>query len=96
MGSEVSTMSGPQQLLRSSSNLKICPWNQINERGFYVDLQTGKGYRFQNESLSAGHSPTVTSVSDAPQKLVKLSDNPFLTVSDARVIAADNDVTSAF
>ncbi len=71
-------------------------WASINEPGAYVDRSSGSLYRFPEESLLAVSSPAVVKESHGASRLVKLSDDPFVTTIMARLLCARHNVEANF
>lgn len=70
-------------------------WNEVSEPGCYVTEQ-GSLVRFQAGALKAQHSPLITILSNDSVILTRISDDPFLAVNKAAVIAADMDLPVNF
>ena len=75
----------------SSSRLTETQWNNIQDSGCYLMVQTGDLVRISPESLAPGHSPILTFTSKNEIRVAKLSDNVAEPISVLRAIAADND-----
>jgi len=75
----------------TSSRLTETEWNNIQDPGCYLMLQSGDLVRISTESLAPGHSPLLTFTSKNGVRVAKLSDNPAEPISVLRAIAADND-----
>ena len=75
----------------TSSRLTETQWNNIQNPGCYLMVNTGDLVRISPESLAPGHSPLLTFTSKADVRVAKLSDNPAEPISVLRSIAADND-----
>jgi len=72
-------------------------FDSINEPGTYFCNWTGQLFRIPDEAIKPGHSPIISIVGPAQTFLVtKLSDNPYLPLSKARMIAADLDLNVNF
>lgn len=71
-------------------------WESIHEPGCYVAIGTGDLYRIPKEALVAGASPIIHKVSTNATRYVQLSADPSLTLSQARMMAADLDVKPNF
>ena len=74
-----------------NSHLSEMDWNQIDEPGCYLFMDTGQLARVPQEALSPGHSPLLTITSSKPTRVVRLSESPAEPISVLRAIAADND-----
>jgi len=76
--------------------MRVTGWENIREPGFYVSSQSGKGYRITSEALIPGASPAIGVIGAEREMFVRLSADPYLTLSAARLISADNDVECGF
>jgi hypothetical protein len=77
-------------------NAKQIPFNEIEEAGTYYSNWTGHLIRIPDDGLKAGSSPVIDIRGKAPMIVTKLSDDPYVTVSKARMIAADLDLDVNF
>ncbi len=71
-------------------------WENLSEPGAYVELGTGDLYRVPQEALSQGGSPMIRKQSLGASRLVQLSKNPFITTMEARMVAAENNISPNF
>ncbi len=71
-------------------------WDNIHEPGAYVECGSGDLYRFPQESLPPGASPTMVKESRGASVLIKLSDDPFVTTFKARQLCARHNVEANF
>ena len=71
-------------------------WEQINEPGTYVEIGTGDLYRIPKEALLQGSSPLIRKESLGASRLVQLSNNPFITTFQARMLACEHNVQPNF
>ena len=74
-----------------SSRLTETQWNNIQDPGCYLMVQSGDLVRISPESLAPGHSPLLTFSSKNEVRVAKLSGNVAEPISVLRAIAADND-----
>lgn len=72
------------------------PFQEIRTPGCYVSQDQGDLYRIPPEALAEGQSPLVGIVSRTGTQMVKISDDPWLPISQARQLAADADVHPNF
>lgn len=72
------------------------PFEQIDQPGCYVSIETGRMLRFPPEALAFGHSPFIEVLGNKPWFLTRISDDPYLPLSKARMIAADYDLNVNF
>ena len=81
---------------RPTESLSQVPWQDIKDPGAYVEVGTGDMYRFPKEALSQGASPLVRKESAGASRLLKISDNPSITIFEARMICAEHNVPPNF
>ncbi len=79
-----------------SHRLRELSWGEINEPGAYVELGTGDLYRVPKEALLEGASPLIRKQSAGGSNLVLVSDDPFITTLEARMICAEHNVKPNF
>ena len=72
-----------------------CRFSDINTLGFWVNAQTGEGYRFTEDSLKAGHSPVIGYVSNNDE-FTLVSSDPYAPISKARQETANLDLPVGF
>lgn len=68
------------------------PFDSINSAGAYVFEGSGHLLRVPPDSIKRGRSPLMTMTAKEPLRATKISDNPYIEVTEARLIAADHDV----
>lgn len=86
----------PTQQNSTSVKFTEVTWESIHEPGCYVAIGSGDLYRIPKEALMAGASPIIHKVSINATRYVQLSPDPSLTLSQARMLAADLDVKPNF
>ena len=67
-------------------------FSNLKEPGAYLYNSTGHLFRVPEDAVKVGRSPVIEILSSEPIVVTKLSDNPFLTITKARMIAADLDL----
>lgn len=72
------------------------PFDYLNEPGTYVCNWTGHLFRVPEDAIKPGRSPVMDIVAKETLYLTKLSSDPYIPVSKARMIAADWDVAVNF
>ncbi len=72
------------------------PFESINEPGCYVCNWSGHLLRIPEDSLKPGRSPLLSMMGTEPLFVTKITDNPFVPISKARLNAADCDVAVNF
>ena len=81
---------------RPTESLPQVSWQDIREPGAYVEVGSGDLYRFPKESLQLGASPLVRKESAGASRLLKISDNPYVTTLEARMTCAEHNVPPNF
>ena len=85
--------------MNTKSNTNVLPtfcWNDINEPGCYYLYEWGCLARVPNDGVADGRSPKITFFSSSNPVCCKLSDDPYVSVSKARQLAADHDYPVSF
>jgi hypothetical protein len=77
---------------RQNAKLTTCPFGQIETPGLYVEHATGTLLRVPNDALAPGRSPVMEIVANQPWIVTKISDDPFLSLTKARMLTADLDI----
>lgn len=72
------------------------PYEAISEPGAYICNWSGHLLRVPEDSIKPGRSPLMSFSACEPLFVTKVSDNPFITVTKARVLAADCDLNVNF
>lgn len=72
------------------------PFGDLNEPGTYYSDWSGHLIRIPDEALKPGHSPVIEILGRGPMVVTKLSDDAFLPITKARLIAADLDLAVEF
>ncbi len=72
------------------------PYDQINSPGAYVCQWSGHLLRVPEDGVAAGRSPMVNIVGSEPLFVTKISDNPWITLTKARLVAANFDLNVNF
>jgi hypothetical protein len=71
-------------------------FGEISIPGCYVLNRTGDLLRIPDDALAPGRSPVLDIVSKNEWVVTRISDNPYLTLSKARSVAADMDLVVNF
>jgi hypothetical protein len=75
---------------------KTFAWDQLNEPGTYVCQWTGHLLRVPEDGVTAGRSPMVNIIGTEPLFVTKISDNPWITLTKARMLASNFDLNVNF
>ncbi len=74
------------------SRLLQLSWNQLERPGAYVEVGSGDLYRIPKEALLKGGSPLIHKESSGTSTLVQISDNPYITTFQARMVCAEHNM----
>ena len=72
------------------------PFDQINEPGTYVCNWSGHLLRVPEDGVKPGRSPLLDIVGHEPLYATKLAQDPYITLTKARMIAANLDLPVGF
>ncbi len=72
------------------------PFDSINEPGCYVSNWTGHLVRVPEDAIKPGRSPLMSITGTETLFVTKISCDPFLTISKARMLASDYDLAVNF
>ena len=67
------------------------PFSKLNEPGTYLSNWSGHLIRVPDDAVRQGRSPVIEILGTEPLYVTKLSDDPFIPVTKARMLAADLD-----
>jgi hypothetical protein len=79
-----------------AAGLMTCEFSQINSPGLYVEHRSGTLVRLPADGVVPNRSPVVSIVGKEPWIVTKISQDPFLSITKARMIAADLDLPVNF
>ncbi len=74
----------------------IISFDQINEPGTYVCNWSGHLLRVPEDGVKPGRSPLLDIVGHEPLFTTKLAQDPYITLTKARMIAANLDLPVGF
>ena len=74
----------------------IVPFEGIQEPGCYVCNWSGHLLRVPEDGVAPGRSPLLNIIGAEPLFVTKLSDNPFITITKAKMIASNLDCNVNF
>jgi hypothetical protein len=72
------------------------PFESINEPGCYVCNWSGHLLRVPEDGVAAGRSPLINVIGPEPLFVTKISQNPFIPLTKARMLACNLDVNVNF
>ena len=72
------------------------PFENIQQPGCYVCNWSGHLLRVPEDGVAAGRSPLVNIIGTEPLFVTKICDNPFMTLTKARMVASNWDLNVNF
>jgi hypothetical protein len=72
------------------------PFSEIHEPGAYVSNTTGHLVRIPSDAVKSDRTPVVDLVASEPILFSRISVNPFISLSKARMLACDLDLPVNF
>ena len=72
------------------------PFDGINEAGAYICNWSGHLLRVPEDGVTPGRSPMINIVGTEPLTVTKISDNPFITLTKAKLLASNWDLNVNF
>ena len=74
----------------------VVPFESIQDPGCYVCNWTGHLLRVPEDGVAPGRSPLINIIGADQLFVTKLSDNPFITITKAKMIASNLDCNVNF
>ena len=74
----------------------ILPFDAINEPGAYVCNWSGHLLRVPQDGVTPGRSPLINIVGNEPLTVTKISEDPYITITKAKLVASNFDVAVNF
>ena len=75
----------------------VCvPFDSVQEPGAYICNWSGHLMRIPGDGVTLGRSPMINIVGCEPLFVTKISENPFVTATKARLLAANCDLPVNF
>ena len=71
-------------------------FENLNEQGTYLSNWSGHLIRVPSDAIKPGRSPVIEILGKEPMFVTKLSNDPFVGLTKARLIAADLDLPVEF
>lgn len=72
------------------------PFDAINEPGAYICTWSGHLLRVPEDGVTAGRSPLINIVGNDPLMVTKISENPYITLTKAKLLASNFDLNVNF
>ena len=91
------TMSKPKAtVMGTSCGGMTLPFDGIREPGAYICHWSGHLLRVPEDSISTEHTPRMSVVGADTLLVTKIDNDPYVTVTKARLLAANQDVSVNF
>lgn len=84
------------QSYATSCPVTTIPWDNINEPGTYVCNWSGHLLRVPDDGVTPGRSPLVSVIGHEPLFVTKISNDPFIPLTKARLLASNFDIMVNF
>ena len=78
-------------LERTANFGQVTPFEAINEPGCYICNWSGHLLRVPEDGVAPGRSPLINIIGNEPLFVTKISDNPYVTLTKAKMIASNLD-----
>lgn len=85
-----------RQVVEKQTALVQVSWEGIQEAGAWVETQTGRLFRIPPEALLAGSSPLIRQNCSEVPTYIQLSKSPYISLFEARMLSAENNVEPHF
>ena len=72
------------------------PFDAISDPGAYICNWSGHLLRIPEDGVASGRGPVLSIVGAEPLFVTRISDNPFITITKAKLLAANWDVDVNF
>ncbi|MCK4659515.1 MAG: hypothetical protein KAV82_08335 [Phycisphaerae bacterium] len=72
------------------------PWDNIHEPGTYVCNWSGHLLRIPEDGVVSGRSPVINMVGFSPMFVTKISDDPYIPLTKARLLSSNYDIKVNF
>ncbi|MCH7812402.1 MAG: hypothetical protein IID40_00120 [Planctomycetes bacterium] len=93
--SNATTQAGPHQFTGSQTGACVS-FENIVEPGAYICNWSGHLLRVPEDGVTPGRSPMLNIVGPEPLFVTKISDNPYVTLTKAKLLASNMDVCVNF
>ncbi len=91
------TISKPREtVIGTFSGNTTMPFDGINEPGAYICRWSGHLLRVPEDSISTARTPRMSVIGSDALLVTKIDNDPFVTVTKARLLAANHDVSVNF
>ena len=90
------TLKSTQFSEKSATVGTTMPFQSIQEPGCYICNWSGHLLRVPEDGVAPGRSPLLDIIGTEPLVVTKISENPYLTLTKAKLIAANIDLDVNF
>jgi len=90
------TTTATKREYESKGTMMRVPFENIDDPGCYVCNWSGHLMRVPEDGVKAGRSPLLTIAGTEPLFVTKISNDPFIAITKARLLAANCDVNVNF
>ena len=80
----------------TTNPFQTVPWDSINEPGTYICHWSGHLLRVPEDGVTPGRSPMLNIVGYEPLFVTKISDDPYVPLTKARLLASNYDIKINF
>ena len=80
----------------SNGMVEVLPFESIDGPGCYVCAWSGHLLRVPEDAIAPGRSPRINLVARGPLVVTKISENPYLPITRARLLAANLNIGVCF
>ena len=74
----------------------MIPWDRVNEPGAYVCDWSGHLLRIPKDSVTSRRSPALNIIGQEPLFVTKICDNPYIPLTEARLLTSAVDMNVSF
>jgi len=85
-----------QNMMQGNQYGAAFTWDQINDPGSYICNWSGHLLRVPEDGVAPGRSPLINFVGPEPLYVTKISENPYITITKARMLASNLDLPVNF
>lgn len=72
------------------------PFDALNDAGAYICNWSGHLLRVPEDGVTPGRSPLINIVGNEPLTVTKISNDPYITITKAKLLASNFDIAVNF
>ncbi len=80
----------------NTTNFRTVCFESLSEPGAYICNWSGHLMRVPEDGVSPGRSPMINIVGAEPLTVTKISNDPFITITKAKILASNGDLNVNF